>query len=173
MAVRSLRTFAVIFAAMGLPFGLAAGLAVGLFERSAGAGVAVGVGAGICFGGIMALVVGGADALSDRAPQGARPGPRQDMTVPVPAGADLADRIVSALRSLPAEIHEAGVSAGRYRARTRWSWKSFGEEVSVQLTGDPSAPQAFVSSRPVVPTTLVDYGKGRSNVATVAAALRS
>ena len=171
--MRSLRTLAVIFTAMGLPFGLLTGLAVGLFERSAGAGVAVGVGAGICFGGIVALAVGGIDALADRAPPGTRRGPRQDVTVPVSAGTNLAGRIVSALQSLPAEIHEADVIAGRYRARTRWSWKSFGEEVSVQLTGDPSAPQAFVSSRPVVPTTLVDYGKGRSNVATVAAALRS
>ena len=172
MLVRSLRTFAVIAAALGLPFGLAAGLAVGLFERSAGAGLLVGLVAGICSGAILALVVGGADALSDRAPQGARPGPRQDMTVPVRAGADLADRIVSALRSLPADIHEADVAAGRYRARTRWSWKSFGEEVSVQLSGDPSAPLAVISSRPVVPTTVVDYGKGRSNVAAVADALR-
>ena len=172
MLVRSLRTFAVIAAALGLPVGLAAGLTVALFERSAGAGLLVGLVAGICSGAILALVVGGVDALTDRAPQGARPGPRQDMTVPVRAGADLADRIVSALRSLPAEIHEADVSAGRYRARTRWSWKSFGEEVSVQLTGDAAAPRAVVSSRPVVPTTVVDYGKGRSNVAAVADALR-
>ena len=172
MLVRSLRTFAVIFACTGLPSGLLTGVAVGLVATSAAVGVAVGLGAGVFFGGIMALVLGSVDAVSDRAPQNARPGPRQDMTVPLPAGADPSDRIVAALRSLPAEIHEADVTAGRYRARTRWSWKSFGEEVSVQLTGDASAPQAVVSSRPVVPTTVVDYGKGRTNVAMVADALR-
>jgi len=43
----------------------------------------------------------------------------------------------------------------------------------VQLGGDPAAPAAVVSSRPVVATTLVDYGKGRSNVAAVAEALRA
>ena len=120
----------------------------------------------------MALVLGSVDAVSDRAPQDAPRGPRQDATVPVSSGPDLHDRITAALLGLPAEIREADGQAGRYRARTRWSWKSFGEEVSVQLTGDPSAPQAVVSSRPVVPTTVVDYGKGRSNVAAVSEALR-
>ena len=172
MLVRSLRTFAVIFAGTGLPFGLLTGVAVGLVAGSAAVGVAVGLGAGVFFGGVMALVLGSVDAISDRAPQDARPGPRQDLTVPLPAGVGPSDRIVAALRGLPAEIHEADATAGRYRARTRWSWKSFGEEVSVQLSGDPSAPLAVISSRPVVPTTVVDYGKGRSNVAAVADALR-
>ncbi|MGY2127518.1 hypothetical protein [Blastococcus sp. SYSU DS0617] len=100
------------------------------------------------------------DAVSDRAPQGARRGPRQDTTVSVRAGADLHERIVAALHGLPADVHEADDAAGRYRARTRWSWKSWGEEVSVQLFGDGAALEAVVSSRPVVGTTVVDYGKG-------------
>jgi hypothetical protein len=164
------RTFLLIFLATGVPFGLIAGLAAGAFLGME-AGLLTAGAAGLFFGGVMAVVLTSVDAVSDRAPQSARRGPKQDVTVPVRPGADLADRIVGVLRSLPAEIQDVDVPAGRYRARTRVTWKSFGEVVTVQLTGDPSAPHAVISSRPVVPTTLVDYGKGRSNVATVADAL--
>ncbi|WP_324276269.1 hypothetical protein [Blastococcus brunescens] len=170
--MRSLRTVALLFVATGVPFGLLSGAAAGFVIDSARAGLATGIGAGLVFGGLMAVLLGSLDAVADRAPQDARRGPRQDTTVPVRGGADLPDRIVAVLRGLPAEIREADVGAGRYRARTRWSWKSFGEEVTVQLTGDPSAPRVVVSSRPVIATTVVDYGKGRSNVAEVADALR-
>ncbi len=169
--MRTLRTYALIFVATGVPFGLVTGFLAGLIAGSTGAGIAIGAGAGLVFGGIMAGVLGSIDAVADRAPQTARRGPRQDMTVAVRPGPDLPDRIVASLQSLPAEIREADVWAGRYRARTRLTWKSFGEDVGVQLSGDPSAPWALVTSRPVVPTTLVDYGKGRKNVAAVAGAL--
>ncbi|SOE01388.1 hypothetical protein [Blastococcus haudaquaticus] len=171
--MRSLRTGLLLFVATAVPFGALAGLATGLVLGSVRAGLLAGVGAGLVFGGVMAAVLGTVDAVSDRAPKGAPRGPRQDRTVAVRSGPDLPDRIMAALRGLPAEIREADVAAGRYRARTTTTWKSFGEEVSVQLTGDPSAPEAVVSSRPVVATTLVDYGKGRSNVAAVARALEA
>jgi hypothetical protein len=171
--VRSLRTVSLLVVATGVPFGALAGLAAGFLSSSVTAGLAAGVGAGLFFGGLMALVLGSIDAVVDRAPQDAPRGPRQEVTVPVRNGPDLHDLVVAALRGLPAEIREADAPAGRYRARTTWSWKSFGEEVSVQLTGDPAGPVAVVSSRPVIGTTVVDYGKGRSNVAAVVEALRA
>jgi hypothetical protein len=64
-------------------------------------------------------------------------------------------------------------ASGRYEATTRVSWKTWGERVTVQLSGDPVAPEACVTSRPRISTTLIDYGKGRSNVETVVRALRS
>jgi hypothetical protein len=73
---------------------------------------------------------------------------------------------------LNAEIRESDAAAGRYTARTRLSWRSFGENVTVELNGDATAPVAHISSRPVIRTTLIDYGKGRRNVQQVAAALR-
>jgi len=82
-----------------------------------------------------------------------------------------ADRVVAALRALPAEVTTADVPAGRYVARIRRSWKSWGEEVVLQLSGDPARPVATVSSRPTVRTTLVDHGRGRADVERVARAL--
>ena len=42
----------------------------------------------------------------------------------------------------------------------------------MKLSGDGAALEAGVASRPVVGTTVVDHGKERSNVASVAEALR-
>jgi hypothetical protein len=44
------------------------------------------------------------------------------------------------------------------------SWKSWGERVTVQLKATNTGTSMRVTSTPRVPTTLVDYGKGRSNV---------
>jgi hypothetical protein len=74
---------------------------------------------------------------------------------------------------LKAEIREADPSTGRYTARTRRSWRSWGEDVTVELTGAQTAPVARITSRPVIRTTLIDYGKGRRNVKQVAAALQA
>jgi hypothetical protein len=73
---------------------------------------------------------------------------------------------------LPAEIRAVNVAAGHYTARTTWTWRSFGEHVTTELTGDPGSPVAHVSSRPVIPTTVLDYGKGHLNVRRVVAALQ-
>ena len=171
--MRWLRTVLHVFVATGVPFGVISGVVAGFVMGSVTAGLAAGVGSGLFFGAFMALVLGSIDAVTDRAPQTARRGPRQELRVTVRGGPDLQDRIVAALGALPANIREVDVAAGRYRVRTATTWKSFGEEVSVQLTGDPAAPEAVVSSRPVIATTVVDYGKGRSNVAAVSEALRA
>lgn len=124
-------------------------------------------------GGVCVLVIGTLDVVADRdGRHGGPAGPRQEARVSVAAGDDLPGRIQSALRELNAEIRDEDVAAGRYNARTRRSWRSFGEDVAVELTGDATAPVAHITSRPVVRTTLLDYGRGRSNVQQVAAALR-
>jgi hypothetical protein len=171
--VRWLRTYALIFVATGVPFGLIVGLASVVFVGSqAVLWPAIVAGAG--FGGVMAGVLGSLDALSYRgAPPGAPRGPRQSATVLVRPGSDLSERVRAALASLPAAVTVADDASGRYEATTRVSWKTWGERVTVQLSGDPAAPEACVTSRPRISTTLIDYGKGRSNVETVVRALRS
>lgn len=152
-----------------LVFALPFGLVVGLLRGSAATGLVTGLIGGLLF----ALVIGTLQWTGIRKAAPGRPtGPTQETTVPVRAGYDLPDRIRGALLALPAELQDADVPAGRYAARTRTTWRSFGEHVTVQLTGDPAAPAAHIASRPVVSTTLFDYGKGRINVDRVAAALR-
>ena len=174
--MRALRVYGILFLATAIPFGVGMGalLAVvfAVFGMGAGVGLVGGLGSGVLFGLVMSLILGTLQLAGHRgAPRGMSLSPRQDRQVPVPGGPDLIDRVQVALTSLPAEVTHADVVAGRFVARTRRSWKSWGEEVVVQLSGSPAEPVATVSSRPTVRTTLVDYGVGRRNVERVVRAL--
>jgi hypothetical protein len=48
-------------------------------------------------------------------------------------------------------------------ARTPTGWRSWGEALAVELRAAGSATDVVISSRPVVPLTLADYGRGRDN----------
>lgn len=157
----------------GLLFGLifwnlaafwAADGADGLPTRFAWGAVAVVLGAAIM--GTLSLI------CERRAGAGHGLGARQIATVSVRGGADLPQRVKVALLSLPAEIREADVTAGRYTADTPWGWGSSGEHVTVELTGDPAHLRARVSSRPRNRAQLLDYGRGRRNVNRVIEALQ-
>ena len=174
LRVRALRYYGLVFVLFAVPMALLIGLGTGLSAGSASTGVWSGLAAGGLGGAVVAVLLGTADVLvGDR---GARPGephaPRQSATVPVPDGPELPQRIPSALLAPGGELASADDVAGRYTVRTRMTWRSFGERVTVQLTGGPAEPLAQVSSEPVAPTTLIDYGKGRRNVHRVVAALR-
>jgi hypothetical protein len=176
--MRALKLYGTIFVATAIPFGLFMGLplaalfAVAGIGAGAGEGMLTGLGGGLVFGLLMALVLGTVQLFGVRGvPRGRSLSPRQERLVPVPGGPGLPDRVVSALRSLPADVTAADAATGRFVARRRVSWKSWGEEVVVQLTGDPAHPTATVASRPVLGTTLVDYGRGHRNVEHVVRAL--
>ena len=171
--MRAIKTYGLVFLGTGVPFGVLMGaLFTLLFELSPVEGLLTGLAIGAVFGAAMAAVLGTAQVVGDRgAPRGTSLSPRQTREVPVADGPELADRIVAALRSLPAEVTAVDVPAGRYVARRGVSWKSWGEDVVVQLTGDPAHPVATVSSRPRLGTTLIDYGRGRRNVEHVVGAL--
>ncbi len=171
--MRALRSYGLVFVLFAVPVALVVGVVTGLSTGSASAGLWSGLAAGGLVGAVVALVLGTADVLGDREARPGEPhGPRQSATVPVCNGPDLPQRVTGALLALGGELAHADDVAGRYTVRTRMTWRSFGERVTVQLTGDPAAPVAEVSSQPVVPTTLIDYGKGRRNVHRVVAALR-
>ena len=176
--MRVIKLYGLLFLATGVPFGLLMGVTsaalfgVGDIGGGFAEGLLTGLVAGVVFGVLMALVLGTMQVVGFRnAPRGASLSPKQARDVAVVTGPDLADRILSALRTLPAEVTGADVPAGRYAARTRRTWTGWGEEVVVQLTGDPARPVATIASRPRLRTTMVDYGKGRRNVEHVVRAL--
>ena len=166
--MRAVKIYATLFLATAVPFGLLMGAGLGALFSGFGiddSGLRTGVIGGSVFGLVMAAILGTLQLTGNRGvPRGTSLTPRQQREVPVANGPDLADRIVEALRSLPANIVSVDVPAGRYTARRGTSWKSWGEEVVVQLAGDPARPTATVTSRPRVATTLIDYGRGRRNV---------
>ena len=171
-AVRALRVYLLVFVAAGPFFGLAVtAMDVVVFGDELSEALRDGLFSGLFFGLTMAAVLGTMQLVGTRGiPAGTSLSPRQELRTPVVNDPWLPDRIVQALSTLPA-AGTADVPAGRYTGTTRWGWNSYGEEVVVQLTGDPARPIAVISSRPRVRMTLLDYGKGRRNVEHVARAL--
>jgi hypothetical protein len=163
----------VTAASTGLLLGVLLGALFRVFDiGSYGEGFAGGVIVGVVGGAAFSLVLGTMQLFGFRgAPRGLSLSPEQTREIPVANSPDLSDRIETVLRSLPAEITAVDVPAGRYAARRGVSWKSWGEDVVVQLSGDPAHPVATVSSRPRLSTTLIDYGRGRRNVEHVVSAL--
>ncbi len=52
-------------------------------------------------------------------------------------------------------------------ARIGMTWKSFGERVTVRVSPDGAGSKINIASVPLLPTTMVDGGKGVENVETV------
>ena len=172
--MRVVRVYVQVFLVIAVSTGLAAGTAMGLWfvvldDGTFGRGLAVGLVTGLMCGVAVSALAGRRQVLAFQdAPEGSSLSPRQTRCLTVVNGPCLADRIVAALRSLPAEITAVDVPAGRYVARHGGRW---GEDVTVQLSGDPAHPVATVSSRPRGRSTVIDYGRGRRNVEHVVAAL--
>ena len=97
----------------------------------------------------------------------ARPGcpAEQTVTLPLSYGPSF-DLCVGAGQGLRGVKHLAADSrAGTIEVRTGWSWKSWGERISFGIREVNDAETGVtVSSRCVLSTTLVDYGKNASNV---------
>lgn len=71
------------------------------------------------------------------------------------------------VRSFDLDDAEAGVLTGH----TRWSWKSFGENLGAVVKPRGDACQVTITSEPRLATTMVDYGKNRDNIRALEARL--
>ncbi|WP_156993459.1 hypothetical protein [Pseudonocardia acaciae] len=124
---------------------------------------------------MVGLVLGVALAMAAAALRrvgGGRFVPRQRLTFRLAAdSAEARELAVAALREL---------SARRVRAEnplvveawTGMSWQSWGERVRIELWPVEGMTDVVVSSNPRLWLTLVDWGKGRGNVETVARGMR-
>ncbi|HEU4883136.1 MAG TPA: DUF1499 domain-containing protein [Longimicrobium sp.] len=74
-----------------------------------------------------------------------------------------ADMRFSKVRTDPAEW--------TVQARARWSWSSLGEKIECRVYSRDDGSQVEIRSRPVVPSTIADYGKNRENVERIRALL--
>lgn len=168
------RYFAVFLGAT-VPFGGVMGVPLAGF--AGWTGVAVGLLLGAAFGVLMTVVLGGLDVVGQRrvGDGASRSGsPRQRLVLLSQASpAALASRLREAVFTLHAQVESDALPHGPLRARTGTSWASWGETVTVELHPAPDGrtTEVVLQSRPVMRATLVDYGKGRSNVNHLARAL--
>lgn len=73
-----------------------------------------------------------------------------------------------------AAIKQKDLIAGNITAKTKMSWKSFGEniKISTQNLAD-NKTLIEIKSSPFIPTTMIDYGKGLENVETIVSYIKS
>ncbi len=73
-----------------------------------------------------------------------------------------------------AVIKEKDLKTGTIKAKTKITWRSFGEiiKISTQSLGDDET-LIEIKSSPFIPTNVIDYGKGLENVETIVSYIKS
>lgn len=73
-----------------------------------------------------------------------------------------------------AVIKEKDLQNGTLRAKTKISWRTFGEviKISTQSPGD-NETLVEIKSSPFIPTAIIDYGKGLENVEEIVSYIKS
>jgi hypothetical protein len=91
--------------------------------------------------------------------------PRQHRTIELNSPrAIVFDHCTQILRDFPAHIIENNIIEYYLVAHTSAGWKSWGEEIRIDVIGkDEVHTQVKITSRPSLKTTLVDYGKNYEN----------
>lgn len=151
---------------MGAKFGCFIGVFYGLRSGSLAVGVVSAVSVGVPFGVVMGAFVCLADRLTlKKGSPSSAIAVEQSRSVCVAADPALLEaRLEQVLQSLKAR-RRAPASSGVIEADVPWSWKSFGERLTVSMTPtNDGLVNIDVTSRPRLRTTTVDYGKNFDNV---------
>ena len=71
----------------------------------------------------------------------------------------------SALDNMALREVQSDESSGAITAKTKMTWKSFGEIIDIRIIGlNENKTRIEVQSRPLLRTTMVDYGKNLENI---------
>lgn len=84
--------------------------------------------------------------------------------------------VIETVRSVANAMHRAKVVSAtntEVRIRVGASFQSWGEHLRVEVTRESDGARVRVTSRPVLRTTLFDYGKGKENVRQITDALQA
>lgn len=150
----------------GVPFGVLAG-AFAWFAYGLRAGLVTAVVGGFSFGLLMSAVLGSLHAAALRrvgGQPGDGPAVTRAMDVATPFDAVFL-KCVHALQAEQARIQLQDIASGRIEASTPMSWRSWGENICVELSRvRADCTRVKLTSTPRLKTTLVDYGKGVQNV---------
>jgi hypothetical protein len=167
-----------LFLATGIPFGTLAGLFYTVLYGLPFGSVA-GLLAGVFFGGLMSLILGSLHIRSVGRVQSERAGGALgvhhvrsiELALPYDEAFDLC---IESLRSIrKCRIQEEDRLRGKIVARTGITWKTWGDVITFELRRiEGNRTLVTVSSRPVVRTTLVDYGKNLENVERICSFLK-
>lgn len=166
-----------LFLAFGVPFGIGMGAAIS-FLVGLPVGLLSGLLTGLFGGGLFSIIMGYLHTRSvRRMPYGEHEGAmgvrhlrRVEVRLPYDRAFDLCLSSVGAVRKGGIRVKDR--SLGTIEAKAGMTWKSWGEVISFNLRRiDETRTLVEVSSKPVLPTTLVDLGKNLENVEGIAGTL--
>ncbi len=147
---------------IGIRDGLCAGISYGLL---------FGLGGGVSYGSLLALSLGGLDQASIKRlnPDYSEMllGLHQVQVFTVRRSFDEAFEacISSVLELRKCQITQQNKEIGAIRADTGMTWKSFGEKIMLTVSSaDDHTCTVTISSKPRIPTALMDYGKNVENM---------
>jgi len=166
-----------LFLLSGLFFGVWMGIVYTFQLGNVYTGSIYGLSAGIVFGLFNAAFSYFADQrLKKKGIDISNTNPRQSRKISVDATVNEAiavseKAIISLNRSV---IKEKDLTAGTIKAKTKITWKSFGEviKISAKSLGDGQT-LIEIKNSPFIPTNLIDYGKGLENVETIVSYIKS
>jgi hypothetical protein len=166
-----MKLYLKIFLFTGIFYGLWMGIFHGV-SKGAMEGLVMGVISGLVFGLFMSLILGTMHRVYSKKvskKQDGDVGPHQARDVVLHLGKDAAlEKCLQALPAIKAKPKKVDKESGLIIAKTKTSWKSFGERITISLHETAAETTAItIESAPTVTTTMVDYGKGYQNVETV------
>ncbi len=162
-----------IFFAGGIPFGIFTAV---LYSSLNGinVGLPVGLISGLIFGFLMFIIFGYLHSRavekiagdSSEESMGTCHVRNTELQLPYDRTFDLCIESLNLIRRC--RVHEEERSQGKIIARSSINWKTWGDTISLNITGISNENTAVkVSSRPTSWSTLVDYGKNLENVKTI------
>jgi hypothetical protein len=158
-----------LFLATVIPFGIIMGICL-MFQYGF-LGFVAGLFGGIFYGGFMSLILGSLHIWSVKRISYRKSkditNVRHSRNIELQLSYDKAFNLcIESLKIFKKyKIKEENYSYGKIVAITGMTWKSWGEVISFDVhKTDNNRIQIIISSKPVLPTTLVDYGKNLENV---------
>jgi len=166
---QKMKRYLKLFLASAIPFGISMGI-FNSFQHGIHSGLVAGVVSGVFFGGLMSVILAFLHSRTvRRMPYGKSEEAmgvyhirNVELMLPYDKAFDLCVEALSMIKNC--KVQDEDRSQGKILGKAGKTWKTFGDTISFELTKIGNEIQIEVSSRPTVPTTLVDYGKNLENV---------
>jgi hypothetical protein len=166
-----LKIFFQLFLQFSVLFGGLMGVLVGA-DRGWAEGLRIGAFDGVCYGAIMALVMGAFHRYQAiKLAAGENLGPIQELELDIlsPSLQAVFVRVLEAVKQFGVKIEMSDAETGTIHARVRASWQGFGEYIDVRIKHVIDTRYSVsVISRPRFRWTIIDYGKSCQNIRAIA-----
>ena len=122
----------------------------------------IGISSGLFFGIVMTVILGGLHYFVGK---NAAVNQAEKLLIPHPYEQAFNLVRTSIEDSIQGKLIASNTNTGVITAKTRMSWLSWGEKITISLEKDTdSTTNVWIQSKPFIRTTIVDYGKNKDNI---------